>query len=64
MPNENINNFFLTLQNCIITLMKVKGDNNHKLLHIMGNNKLARLSQLPKNLKCPSNIIEVTKKII
>jgi hypothetical protein len=53
MPNENINNVFLTLQNCIIALMKVKGDNNHKRLHIMGNNKLARLSQLPKNLECP-----------
>jgi hypothetical protein len=53
MPNENINNVFLTLQNCIIALMKVKGDNNHKRLHIMGNSKLARLSQLPKNLECP-----------
>ena len=63
MPNKNINNVILTLQDRSFELMKVKGGSNYKLPH-MGKGKLASLSQLLENLECPSDIIEAAKHII
>lgn len=57
MEKEKLNDVFLSLQNCLISVMKVQGGNNYKLPH-MGKAKLARLGRLPINLECPIDILQ------
>jgi hypothetical protein len=57
MEKEKLNDVFLSLQNCLISVMKVHGGNNYKLPH-MGKGRLARLGRLPINLQCPTDILE------
>ncbi len=57
MEKEKLNDVFLSLQNCHISVMKVQGGNNYKLPH-MGKAKLARLGCLPINLQCPIDILQ------
>jgi len=56
MEKEKLNDVFLSLQNCLISVMKVDGGNNYKLPH-MGKARLARLGRLPTNLQCPVDIL-------
>lgn len=54
MEKDKLNDVFLSLQNCLITVMKVNGGNNYKLLH-MGKARLARLfrsSSCKSTLSC------------
>jgi len=55
MPNETINKVFLSLQACMIEVMKHGGGNRYKLPHI-GKDKLSRQGQLPLRLECPLEI--------
>jgi len=57
MEKEKLNDIFLSLQNCLISILKVNGGNNYKLPH-MGKARLARLGRLPINLQCPIDILQ------
>jgi hypothetical protein len=46
-----LNNIFLTLQHCMICIMKNDGNIDYKIPH-MGKAKLARAGQLPETLPC------------
>lgn len=56
--SENLNRVFLTLQTCMIEVMKVYGGNNYKLPH-MGKLRLLREDgTLPSQLQCDQTIVE------
>ena len=52
MGHDKLKNVFLSLQQCLIEVMKCDGGNNYKLPH-MGKEKLARQGFLPDNIACP-----------
>ncbi|KAK8556340.1 hypothetical protein V6N12_002747 [Hibiscus sabdariffa] len=54
---ESLNNVFLTLQSCMIEIMKVNGGNNYKLPHI-GKQKMERNGELPIQLHCDQVIVQ------
>nr|ABD32507.1 transposase, putative [Medicago truncatula] len=56
---QSSNNIFLTLQSCMIEIMKVKGSNNYKIPH-MDKEMLLRRSMLPKQLKCDPELFQET----
>ena len=47
-----LDNVSLSLQSCMLEIMKVKGQNCYKILHI-GKASLRRSAQLPENLQVP-----------
>ncbi|KAH6836341.1 hypothetical protein C2S53_006370 [Perilla frutescens var. hirtella] len=51
-----LNKIFLTLQSCMIEIMKVKGHNGYKIPHI-GKDALFRQEILPLNLEVPSELV-------
>lgn len=50
LPPMTLNKVFLTLQGCLVEIMKVKGHNNYKIPH-MGKDRLIREGTLPVNLE-------------
>lgn len=52
MGHDKLKNVFLSLQQCLIEVMKCGGGNNYKLPH-MGKEKLTRQGCLPDNIVCP-----------
>ncbi|XP_058783523.1 uncharacterized protein LOC131658218 [Vicia villosa] len=50
---------FLTLQSCMIEIMKVKGPNNYQIPHMKKDTMLAR-DILPTRLKCDRELVENT----
>jgi hypothetical protein len=50
--HDKLKNVFLSLQQCLIEVMKCGGGNNYKLPH-MGKEKLARHGLLPDIIACP-----------
>lgn len=54
---DSLNNIFLTLQQCMIEIIKDFGGNNYKVPH-MGKNKLQRTEGLPIQLECDRDIVE------
>ncbi|KAH7847324.1 hypothetical protein Vadar_024741 [Vaccinium darrowii] len=57
MSSDNLNRVFLTLQSCMIEIMKVNRGNNYKLPH-MGKSHLIRNGILPSQLQCDRAIVE------
>lgn len=51
------NRVFLTLQSCMIEIMKTRGSNNYKIPHIK-KAILQREGQLPTQMKCDPSIVE------
>lgn len=50
--DENkLNRVFLTLQSCLLEVMKADGGNGYKIPH-MGKERLERLDILPNTLSC------------
>ncbi|KAH7853670.1 hypothetical protein Vadar_005306 [Vaccinium darrowii] len=56
-PSDSLNHVFLTLQSCMVEVMKVYGGNNYKVPH-MGKYQLIRRGVLPSQLECGSEIVE------
>ncbi|XP_057811519.1 uncharacterized protein LOC131025750 [Salvia miltiorrhiza] len=54
-PNT-LNNVFLSLQECMVEIMKVKDENSYKLPH-MKNGELARADALPLNLEVSQDLV-------
>ncbi|MFI5421594.1 MAG: hypothetical protein ACHQ1H_11555 [Nitrososphaerales archaeon] len=63
MGREKLNNVFLSLQQCLIEVMKVNGGNNYRLPH-MGKEKLARQGRLPENLQCPIDVLKAAQEAL
>lgn len=57
MERYKLNNVFLSLQHCMIEVLKSGGDNKYKLPH-MGKDKLQRQGLLPENLCCPLELYQ------
>ena len=57
------NKIFLTLQSCMVEIMKIKGSNKYKIPH-MKKDKLCNQGRIPSQLSCgPLLIQEVTQYI-
>ncbi|XP_057811524.1 uncharacterized protein LOC131025754 [Salvia miltiorrhiza] len=54
-PNT-LNNVFLSLQECMVEIMKVKGENSYKLPH-MKKGELARADAFPLNLEVSQDLV-------
>ena len=59
-PVEELNNVFLTLQTCMLEVMKVSGANNYKIPH-MNKHKLLRNGHLPECISCDIEVIDQAK---
>ena len=57
MDRDKLNDIFLTLQQCMVEVMKVKGGNNYKLPH-MGKQSLRRQGNLPDTLSCDAGVLQ------
>ncbi|KAH7857582.1 hypothetical protein Vadar_014262 [Vaccinium darrowii] len=57
LPSERLENVFLTLQACMIEIMKVNGGIGYKVPHI-GKGGLMRDGNLPTQLQCDHNLVE------
>lgn len=57
LGTETLDDVFLTLQNCMESIMLVEGGNNYKIQHI-NKAKLRREGRLPSNLICSQEAIE------
>ncbi|XP_057803150.1 uncharacterized protein LOC131018445 [Salvia miltiorrhiza] len=51
-----LNKVFLSLQSCMVEILKVKGRNSYKIPHL-GNDALIRQDMLPLNLQVPSELV-------
>lgn len=58
-----LNKVFLTLQDCFIEILKVRGHNKYKVPH-MGKDALIRIGQLPDNLQVPKALAEECIKFL
>ncbi|XP_057775298.1 uncharacterized protein LOC130994271 [Salvia miltiorrhiza] len=54
---QTLNNVFLSLQGCMIEIMKVRGENNYKLPH-MRKGALMRAGTLPLNLEVDVELVK------
>jgi hypothetical protein len=52
-----LNRVFLTLQGCMMKVMKDNGGNRYKILH-MSKERLEALDMLPRVLSCDSQLVE------
>lgn len=52
-----INHCWLTLQSCMVEILKVRGSNNYKIPH-MGKDRLERLGMLPENIKVDQAVVD------
>ncbi|XP_030969825.1 uncharacterized protein LOC115990103 [Quercus lobata] len=57
LPSQSLNHVFLTLQQCMIEVIKYFRGNNYKLTH-MGKEKLEKFGPLPLQLGCDRDIVE------
>lgn len=57
MERYKLNNVFLSLQHCMIEVLKSGGDNKYKLPHT-GKDKLQRQGLLQENLCCPLDLYQ------
>ncbi|XP_042033532.1 uncharacterized protein LOC121780072 [Salvia splendens] len=56
---QTLDNVFLSLQSCMVEILKVKGQNSYKVPHL-GKNNLRRNAQLPKNLEVSLELVMET----
>ncbi|ETV96545.1 hypothetical protein H310_10256 [Aphanomyces invadans] len=59
-PLEGLERTFLTLQACLIEVLRDGGDNTFKIPH-QSKDKLARKGRLPLNATCPMDVYETAK---
>ena len=57
LPSQSLNHVFLTLQQCMIEVIKYFGGNNYKLPHMV-KEKLEKYGPLPLQLGCDRDIVE------
>lgn len=57
MSPDNLNHVFLSLQACMIEMMKVNGGTNYKLPHI-GKNQMLREGSVVSSLECETCILK------
>ena len=60
---STLNRVFLTLQSCMIEVMKINGGNRYKLPH-MNKARLEALNILPRSLECPREIYEMAMETV
>jgi hypothetical protein len=58
-----LNRVFLTLQGCMIEVMKDNGGNRYKIPH-MSKERLEALDMLPKVLSCDSQLVERAMELL
>ncbi|XP_049373035.1 uncharacterized protein LOC125838026 [Solanum verrucosum] len=63
MKWERLNHVFLTLQACMIEVMKAKGGNNYKVPHMM-KERLEREGNLPIQLSCVIDIVNEANALL
>ncbi|XP_050217419.1 uncharacterized protein LOC126668255 [Mercurialis annua] len=56
LTSENLNSVFLTLQSCMIEVIKLKGGINYSIPH-MSKERLRRAGQLPECIECDPIIV-------
>lgn len=56
LSRDKLDYIFLSLQACMLEVLKEKGGNKYKLPHL-GKAKLSREDKLPKNLICPEKVL-------
>ncbi|KAL7588113.1 hypothetical protein Lser_V15G38035 [Lactuca serriola] len=56
MQSQQLNNVFLTLQTCMMEIIRVQGGNNYQIPHI-GKNRLELEGNLPLQIGCDENLI-------
>ncbi|XP_057802835.1 uncharacterized protein LOC131018131 [Salvia miltiorrhiza] len=54
---HTLNKVFLSLQSCMVEIMKQKGHNAYKIPH-MGKDALMRANQLPRDLEVPIELVD------
>ncbi|XP_026383234.1 uncharacterized protein LOC113278679 [Papaver somniferum] len=54
---QTLNDVFLSLQLCMVEVLKLRGGNNYKLQHI-GKKKLARIGELPTQIEVDKNLVK------
>lgn len=59
--SSNLRNVFLTLQGCLIEIMKAGGGNKYKISH-MNKERLEAMGILPKCINCDLQLIESVKE--
>lgn len=59
----NLRNIFLTLQGCLIEVMKARGGNKYKISH-MNKDRLEVIGILPKCLNCDLQLYESVKEYL
>ncbi|XP_027076959.1 uncharacterized protein [Coffea arabica] len=59
-PSEDLNKVFLTLQLCMVEVIKICGGNNYKIPH-MNKEKYVRNGQLPDCIECESQVVNEAK---
>ncbi|KAK4724057.1 hypothetical protein R3W88_026836 [Solanum pinnatisectum] len=63
MKGERLNHVFLTLQSCMIEVMKAKGGNNYKVPYMM-KERLEREGNLPIQLSCDIDIVNEANTLL
>ncbi|XP_038679429.1 uncharacterized protein LOC119980705 [Tripterygium wilfordii] len=59
-PSEDLNNVFLTLQTCMVEILRNFGGNNYKNLHV-NKQKLIRDGELPICIECDFQVLNEAK---
>lgn len=57
MSHSTLNNVFLSLQSCMVEIMKVRGHNNYKVPH-MHKSVLLREGRLPTNIEVDEMLVK------
>lgn len=58
-----LNRIFLTLQSCMLEVMKTQGSNRYKIPH-MNKERLEKDEKLPSQLSCDLKLIEETQRLL
>ena len=57
LPHKKVNYIFLTLQSCMVEIIKVGGSNKYKIPHLK-KYTLESIGLLPKQLSCEATLVE------
>ena len=60
---EDLNNVFLTLESCMVEILRNFGGNNYKIPHI-NKQKLISNGQLPICIECDSQVLNEAKEAV
>ena len=62
-PIATSNHIFLTLQLCMIEIMKVKGSHKYKIPHV-NKERLESLDKLPTQFKCDPALVQQVQEYL